>query len=127
MASRIMIVDDEQGMRDSYLEVLEAPTRKLSFYSTGEEAVDAYNRPKEEWPHIIFTDFGMPGAVDGLRLAKTARNHDKRVKVCMVSATQFSEETLREIKQYADVLKKPVGVDDILGIAEKYERELELV
>ena len=81
--SRILVVDDEEGVRDVVVEALER--------IEGAEVVDegdparALERLKEQAFDVLVTDIRMPG-MDGVALLRAAREHDPRLPVLMLTA-----------------------------------------
>ena len=83
MKKRILLVDDEAGIRASLTVVLEPVYETLSA-STAQEGLDLFRR---ESPHLVLLDVVMPG-MDGLALLKIIREEDARIPVIMLTGTK---------------------------------------
>jgi len=105
---RIMIVDDEEVMRDFLLEVF-AESKPIGAES-GEAALSLLEQNKVD---LIITDLKMPG-MDGLSLLKQVKEIDSQIKVIVVTG-YASLQTASDCIQAgaADFLKKPFSIAQI--------------
>lgn len=69
--SRMMVVDDDEGIRDAICGTISSLGCKPVLCSCGSEAVDAY---KGDIP-LVLSDFNMPG-MNGLELAKKLKEKE---------------------------------------------------
>jgi CheY-like chemotaxis protein len=67
--ARILVVDDEQDIRDVLAETLERAGHAVVVAGDGEEAVDLHHRQHFD---LIVSDLAMPGA-DGIDLTRAVR------------------------------------------------------
>ncbi|HYM38299.1 MAG TPA: sigma-54 dependent transcriptional regulator [Nitrospiraceae bacterium] len=115
MRKRILLVDDEAGIRASLKVVLE-PTYEALSASTAQEGLDLFRR---ESPHLVLLDVVMPG-MDGLTLLKTIREEDARVPVIMLTGTKTVKTAVEAMKLgAADYLSKPFDVEELRLIVAK--------
>jgi len=115
MKKRILLVDDEAGIRASLKLVLEPAYDTLSA-STAQEGLDLLRR---ESPHLVLLDVIMPG-MDGLTLLKTIREEEARVPVIMLTGTKTVKTAVEAMKLgAADYLSKPFDVEELRLIVAK--------
>jgi DNA-binding NtrC family response regulator len=115
MKKRILLVDDEAGIRASLKVVLEPAYDTLSA-SSAQEGLDLFRR---ESPHLVLLDVVMPG-MDGLTLLKTIRDEDARIPVIMLTGTKTVKTAVEAMKLgAADYLSKPFDVEELRLIVAK--------
>jgi pilus assembly protein CpaE len=119
---RIMIVDDNQAMRDNIRKLLEleADMEIACEAATGEEAI---RKAKIELPDVILMDINMPG-MDGIATTEIIANEVPQSLIIVVSV-QGEQEYLRRamLAGAKDYLVKPCQGDELLkGIRNIYER-----
>jgi DNA-binding NtrC family response regulator len=115
MKKRILLVDDEAGIRASLKVVLE-PAYETLGASTAQEGLDLFRR---ESPHLVLLDVVMPG-MDGLALLKMIREEDARVPVIMLTGTKTVKTAVEAMKLgAADYLSKPFDVEELRLIVAK--------
>lgn len=79
---RILIVDDQQGIRLLLKEVFEREGYETLIAGSGKEALAI---TEQVCPHIVLMDMKMPG-MDGIELLKRLRGRSSKVKVIMMTA-----------------------------------------
>ena len=115
MKKRILLVDDEAGIRASLKVVLEPAYETLSA-STTQEGLDLFRR---ESPHLVLLDVVMPD-MDGLALLKMIREEDARIPVIMLTGTKTVKTAVAAMKLgAADYLAKPFDVEELRLIVAK--------
>jgi len=122
--ARILIVDDNEGARDSLREILE-DDYKVESAVNGHIALDKIYK---ETYDIILLDFTMP-KMDGIETLKKIKIHNKNIDVIMVSATDRASEAASAIKSGAyDYITKPFDPEAILTAIQRVmqKRSLEL-
>jgi DNA-binding NtrC family response regulator len=120
MKKRILLVDDEAGIRASLKVVLE-PTHDVLSAASSQEGLDLFRR---ESPDLILLDVVMPG-MDGLTLLRTIRGEDARIPVIMLTGTKTLKTAVEAMKLgAADYLTKPFDVEELrLVVAKTLEVE----
>jgi two-component system nitrogen regulation response regulator NtrX len=111
MSRRILIVDDEQGIRDALAQLLEFDGYEVRAATGGADGIALY----EQWrPHLVFLDVKMAG-IDGLETLKRLRAKDPGAIVVMISghATIQTAVEATQLGAY-DILEKPLDTDRIL-------------
>ena len=112
---RILICDDEEGVRESLNLILE-DNYELEFASTGSEAVEKIKTSPFD---CILLDIKMPGK-DGLETLEEIRTISPDVKVIIVTGYQSVETASKAVKLGAvDYITKPFESGDV---KEKIER-----
>jgi DNA-binding NtrC family response regulator len=115
MKKRVLLVDDETGIRASLKVVLE-PLYEVVGASTAQEGLDLFRRNP---PHLILLDVIMPG-MDGLTFLKTLRAEDARVPVIMLTGTKTVKTAVEAMKLGAsDYLSKPFDVEELRLVVAK--------
>ena len=106
---RILVVDDDQGILDSF-EVLLGDRYDLVKAENGYEALRILERDP---PQLIFLDIKMPG-LDGIDVLKKLQKDQKDVEVVIITATD-QEKTEEEAKSLGviDYLKKPLDIFEL--------------
>ncbi|MGH7608221.1 MAG: response regulator, partial [Gemmatimonadales bacterium] len=78
---RVLIVDDEKGIREALTQVLEYEEIAVQACGSGHEAVRVY---PDFRPHLVFLDVKMEG-MDGLETLKRLRELDPQAQVVMIT------------------------------------------
>ena len=111
MNRRILIVDDEQGIRAALGQLLEFEGYDVK---TAANAVDGLAEYARFRPHLVFMDVKMAG-IDGLEALRKLREQDPGAVVVMISG-HATIQTAVEATQHGayDILEKPLDTDRIL-------------
>src|SRR6266481_532499 len=108
---RVMIVDDEKGIREALKQVLEYEEIEVQASASGHEAMRVYPDFK---PHLVFLDVKMEG-MDGLETLKKLRELDPQAQVVMISGHGTIQTAVEATQLGAyDFLEKPLDTDRIL-------------
>jgi two-component system response regulator PilR (NtrC family) len=107
---RVLIVDDEKGMRD-FLSIM---LKKEGYAVTAAESAD---RAQEALAHgdfdLVITDISMPGR-SGLDVLKQARSDHPDTPVIMITAYASTESAVEALKLGAyDYIIKPFDVEEL--------------
>ena len=108
---RVLVVDDEKGIRDALKQLLEFEGLEVQTSASGGEALQVY---PEMLPHLVFLDVKMQD-MDGLTTLKRLRAIDGAAQVVMISghATVQTAVEATHLGAY-DFLEKPLDTDRIL-------------
>jgi DNA-binding NtrC family response regulator len=107
----ILIAEDEDGVRDSLVEVLREEGYDAVSVSTGDAAVSAL---AERDFDVVISDLRMPGA-DGLTVLRTARELAPQTLVLLMTAHATVDTAVAALRGGAqDYLLKPVIFDELL-------------
>ncbi len=111
MKRRVLVVDDEKGIREALTQVLEYEDIEVRTCASGAEALQRY---AELRPHLVLLDVKMQG-MDGLETLRQLRELDPHAQVVMISG-HGSIQTAVEATQLGayDFLEKPLDTNRIL-------------
>jgi two-component system, NtrC family, response regulator PilR len=117
---RVLVVDDEQSMRDLLAIMLRQAGYEVSVADGGETAIE---RLKAESFDLVLTDLRMR-KVDGLTVLKAAKEHAPRTVVLVVTAYASTETAVEAMKLGAyDYITKPFKLDELkVTVANALER-----
>ncbi|MBC7249235.1 MAG: response regulator [Anaerolineae bacterium] len=118
---RVLIVDDEEGMRDFLAFVLKTEGYQPLTAAGGREALELLQRNNVD---AILADLKMPG-MDGLELLRRIREYDENAVVIIMTAYASLQTALEAMKYGAyDYLLKPFdNVDTVMNaVARAVER-----
>jgi two-component system, NtrC family, nitrogen regulation response regulator NtrX len=111
MNRRVLIVDDEPGIRGALSQLLEFEGYEVKAVPTAVDGLKEYQSWK---PDLVFLDVKMAG-IDGIEALKAIRTHDPNAIVVMISghATIQTAVEATQLGAY-DILEKPLDTDRIL-------------
>jgi len=111
MNRRILVVDDEQGIRAALGQLLEYEGYEVRSVSNAAEGIAEYQKWK---PNLVFMDVKMAG-IDGMEALKKIREIDPIATVVMISghATIRTAVEATQLGAY-EILEKPLDTDRIL-------------
>jgi two-component system response regulator PilR (NtrC family) len=117
---RMLVVDDEQSMRDLLAIMLRQAGYEVSIADGGETAIE---KLKAESFDLVITDLRMR-KVDGLTVLKAAKEHAPRTVVLVVTAYASTETAVEAMKLGAyDYITKPFQLDELkVTVANALER-----
>src|SRR5512142_404042 len=111
---KILVVDDEVGVRDSLRMIF----KKDYTVITAGSAKEAWEKILTEEPDLIFLDIIMPQK-DGMELLKEIREAQPLTPVVMLTATKTVKTAVDAMKLGAhDYVTKPFDVDELKVIAD---------
>ena len=111
MSHRVLIVDDEAGIRQALKQVLEYEDLQVRVAASGGEAITIYS---EFRPHLVFLDVKMAG-LDGLETLTRLRDLDPRAQIVMISGHGTIATAVEATQRGAfDFLEKPLDTDRLL-------------
>ena len=117
-AGPIMVVDDDDNVRTMMCVMLEAE----GYAALGaRDGLDALEQMRDVSPSLVFVDLMMP-RMDGTRLIHSMRADAAlaRIPIAIMSGqTHAPAEVSGETR-----LVKPVELDDLLSVADRYSRNL---
>ena len=114
---RVLIVDDEEGIRTFIGEVLEGEGLRVTLAADGEAAARLLDR---ESFHLLMTDLKMPG-LDGMALLRKVRAESPETEVVVLTAHGTVAGAVEAMKLGAfDYLDKPLsGPDELRLVASR--------
>ncbi|MBN1881388.1 MAG: sigma-54-dependent Fis family transcriptional regulator [Deltaproteobacteria bacterium] len=109
-APQILVVDDEQNMRDFLEIMLRREGYVVDLAENGKEAVERIDKKMYD---LVITDIIMPG-MNGTEVLKKAKEVNPATTVIMVTAYASTESAVDAMKEGAyDYITKPFNVDEI--------------
>ncbi len=107
---KVVIVDDDEFMRDSLMEALARPDLQVVGFGRAAEALDAVSDGSAS---LLLTDMRMP-EMDGMQLLQEAKRLDPRLPVVMMTAFATVETAVQAMKRGAfDYVMKPFKAEEI--------------
>ncbi|MBI5188077.1 MAG: response regulator [Nitrospirae bacterium] len=113
---KILIVEDEKGMRDVLQILLEGEDYTVMATSGGEDGLSCINNDTFD---LVITDIKMP-RVDGFEILKKVKEVSPDTLVIMITAFGTTESAIEAMKLGAyDYIHKPFEIDEIRLIVKK--------
>jgi two-component system, NtrC family, nitrogen regulation response regulator NtrX len=111
MSRRILVIDDEQGIRAALGQLLEYEGYEVRTVANAADGIEEYRKWR---PHLVFLDVKMAG-MDGMEALKKIRELDPGATVVMISghATIRTAVEATQLGAY-EILEKPLDTDRIL-------------
>lgn len=118
MASDILVVDDEQDIRELVAGILEDEGHGTRIAADADSALAAIRARR---PSLVFLDIWLQGSrLDGLELLAEVRREHPELPVVMISGHGTIETAVSAIKSGAyDYIEKPFKSDRLILIAER--------
>src|ERR671923_963071 len=109
---RILIIDDDTSLLESYTVLLEDEFQ-VSTAESGERGLDLL---RHEDVHLVLLDVRLPD-INGIEVLRRIKALDENVDVIMITAVKDVRVAVEAIKLGAyDYLEKPFEIDDILSL-----------
>ena len=111
MSRRILVIDDEQGIRAALGQLLEYEGYEVHTLANATDGIAEY----QKWhPHLVFLDVKMAG-MDGMEALKKLRELDPVATVVMISGHATIRTAVEATQAGAyEILEKPLDTDRIL-------------
>ena len=81
---RLMIVDDEQIIREALSSMIDYTSLGYEVIATAKNGMEAYDRIRDDYPDVVITDIKMP-ILNGLELIERASRIDSRITFILLS------------------------------------------
>ena len=117
MSINILVIDDEEAIRKSFILALEDTGYRVETAESGEKGMEKARETKFD---LIFLDLRMPG-LDGVKTLRGLWEMGQTVPIYITTA--YYDDFIDRLQSAADdaisfyVLKKPVDIDEIRSIA----------
>ena len=123
MSRRILVIDDEPGIRSALGQLLEYEGYEVRTAMNAVDGITEYERFK---PHLVFCDVKMAG-IDGIEALRRLKQLDPAAVVVMISghATIQTAVEATQLGAY-DILEKPLDTDRILVLLRNALQHLDL-
>lgn len=107
---RILVIDDEEGMRDFLTILLQKEGYQVQAVGKGEEGLRLMSHSPFD---LVITDLRMPG-MDGLQVLQRFKEEDPEVGVILITAYASTETAVDAMKGGAfDYVAKPFHVEEL--------------
>lgn len=118
---RVMVVDDEENIREVLSSYLDTLGYEVVTASDGQDALERFEAGTFD---LIVSDLLMP-TIDGLELLKQIREKDRNVIFLMITGYPSIETAVEAIKKGAyDYITKPFHMEDVkLRIERSFEKK----
>jgi len=122
MELNILVIDDEEIMRNMIRDVLVASGYRVWTAANGEEAIE---KLKEGKFGIVITDIRMPG-MDGVEVTRKLKKFDSDICVIVITGYASIDSAIAVLKEGAyDYITKPFNIDEIrIVVGRAAERQL---
>jgi two-component system nitrogen regulation response regulator NtrX len=112
----VLVVDDEEGIRESLSGIFEDEGYEVITVSSGEDALTA---AREKLPDIVFLDVWLP-EMDGIETLSKLKEMDKNTPVIMISGHGNIELAVKATLSGAyDFLEKPLSLEKVLIVTQR--------
>jgi signal transduction histidine kinase/ActR/RegA family two-component response regulator/uncharacterized membrane protein len=119
-ATRILVVDDEENVRELLADILESEGYQVELASSGREALEKFGDGAAF--DGLFTDLGMQG-MSGWELAHAVRELDKKIPIAVITGWGEAVGSSERLAAQVDwVIAKPFDTAQILTIAREVAR-----
>lgn len=111
--ARILVIDDDESVRDILSRILETQGHQVIVACDGEEGIDQF---KSEPFDLVFTDLGMP-RLSGWEVGKAIKEIDPKVPIAMI--TGWGVELDREKMSESGInliVSKPFNFDQVIQL-----------
>ena len=118
MSADILIVDDENDIRELVAGILEDEGFKTRTAGTADDAIAQVSARR---PHLVFLDIWLQGSkIDGLQVLDLIKRDHADLPVVMISGHGNIETAVSAIKKGAyDFIEKPFKADRLVLVAER--------
>ncbi|MGB9627646.1 MAG: GAF domain-containing protein [Thermodesulfobacteriota bacterium] len=112
-SARILVIDDEDSVREILSRILRAKGHQVVVASNGEEGIERFKNEKFD---LVFTDLGMP-KISGWEVGKTIKRMDPKVPVAMITGWGMELNRERMSENGIDlVVCKPFEFDQVIQL-----------
>ena len=114
--SRLLIVDDDEGMRENLAELFESLGYDVRIAANTPEALAALD---EQDVDLLLTDYKMPGPT-GVELIEAARRRRPGLRAVLMTAFGDSFTEIESVRRGAvGYLNKPFEADEVVAFVER--------
>ncbi|MGD8859644.1 MAG: sigma-54 dependent transcriptional regulator [Myxococcales bacterium] len=125
MAARILVVDDEAGLREMLRVLLSRHGYEVEIAEGQRRAVELLRQPPAY--DVVITDLSMPDG-SGMGVLAEARKADPSTQVIMVTAYATTAQAVQAMREGAyDYQQKPFKNDELLAVVEKAAEKRRIV
>ena len=112
-AKKILVADDEAGIRNLLFDVLSSEGFNVSLAKDGQDSLDQMENRRFD---LLITDINMP-SVDGIELLKRMKKAGRKERVIIMTGKQVNHELLEgDIPPVFTQLNKPFPMNNLLEV-----------
>ena len=112
-AKKILVVDDEAGIRNLLFDVLSSQGFNVSLAKDGQDSLDQMENRHFD---LLITDINMP-SIDGIELLKRMKKAGRKERVIIMTGKQVDHALLEEdIPPVFTQLNKPFPMNNLLEV-----------
>ncbi len=116
VSCRILVIEDEEAVRDLLCDILTDAGHKVETAQDGFEGIEKFEQSSFD---MIFTDFGMPG-ISGIEVAKKIRDKDIDIPIVMITGWGLKmEQDKVDAALVNSIINKPFQIEEILDTVAK--------
>ncbi len=116
----ILVVEDEEEVRELLKDILTDGGHEVAFSSNGQKGLELFQEKKFD---LVFTDLGMPG-MSGWQVAEKIKQLSSDTPVALITGWEVKKKKQELKKNGVDVVvKKPFRVDEILRLVQEWMAE----
>ncbi len=105
---KILIIDDDQSIRDTLTNYLKKKNHEIFSAENGEEGLE---KVKQHHPDLVISDIRMPG-MNGLEMLKLIKAYDEHINVIIMTAFDDMQSTVKAMREGAyDYIEKPIELE----------------
>jgi CheY-like chemotaxis protein len=115
MKARILVVEDEQEVRELLTEILESEDHEVKSSSNGSQALQLF---KNNHFDLVFTDLGMPG-MTGWQVAKEIKRINGATPVSVITGWRVTIDDNELKERGVDfIVNKPFQIKQLLWLVQ---------
>ncbi len=120
LRTSVLVVDDDQDIRETVKEVLEDEGYSVAIAANGEEALAHLRAEGHATPGLILLDLSMP-VMSGSAFTVELKKHPalKDIPTVVLTAAGRAVEPV-DAEGLAGYLQKPISLEELLGLVERY-------
>ncbi len=123
MNTRVLVVDDDAGVRYTLQEILKDAGLSVELAEHGEQALEKARREQFD---LVISDLRM-APMDGLELLQRLRFEQPRLRVILITAHGSERQAVEAMRLGAyDYFKKPFDLDELLAVVRRALEALRL-
>jgi CheY-like chemotaxis protein/anti-sigma regulatory factor (Ser/Thr protein kinase) len=114
--ARILVIEDEEGVRDLLSDILIENGHQVETASDGSQGIEMFKKKEFD---LVFSDLGMPG-MSGWQVAETVKSINERIPVALITGwnVELKETEMRE-RGVNLIAYKPFKIDQILRLVQE--------
>jgi GAF domain-containing protein/CheY-like chemotaxis protein len=112
-SARILVIDDEDSVRDILFQMLKAKGHQVVVASNGEEGIERFKNEKFD---LVFTDLGMP-KISGWEVGKAIKGMNPKVPIAMITGWGIELDREKMNESGIDLIaSKPFNFEQVIQL-----------